>query len=323
MPPSVSPVTVENNDIKSSVLSTLDSELYSCDRNPDSSQFPNNSFTKAKRKRSIAAISTWDHARPPKTGEAERSSNGRDKLWWCSYCANPTYSCASTTTARNHLRKTHNIVVQVEESKAKQLRSERFKNIFNKVELTQETKRQAEEKRILKKSLHSKAFHEALVQLITLRNLPHRMVEWPEFQALLMTVNYTVNEILVTAHSTVSRLIDRSFVVHKEIFKQKLQQSLSKIHFTIDMWTSPNHKAFQAICVHFVDADTKTLCKALIGLPEHRRFHGGEEQAAAFWPIAEEFNVVGKIGYFTGDNHGSNDKLCRAISRKLEALNIQ
>jgi hypothetical protein len=89
------------------------------------------------------------------------------------------------------------------------------------------------------------------------------------------------------------------------------------------MWTSPNHKALQAICVHFVDADTRKLCKALIGLPEHRGSHGGEEQAAAFWPIAEEFNIVGKIGYFTGDNHGSNDKMCRAISRKLEALNIQ
>jgi hypothetical protein len=169
MPPSVSPVTVEDNDIESSVLSTLDSELYSCDRSPGSSQFPNNSFTKAKRKRSIAAISTWDHARPPKTGEAERSSNGRNKLWWCSYCANPTYSCASTITARNHLKKTHSIVVQVEESKAKQLRSEKLENIFNKMELTQETKRQTEEEKILKKSLHSKTFHETLVQLITLK----------------------------------------------------------------------------------------------------------------------------------------------------------
>ena len=89
------------------------------------------------------------------------------------------------------------------------------------MEQTQEAKRQAEEERILKKALNSKAFHEALVQLIILRNLPHRVVEWPEFQALLTTVNYTVDEVLVTAHSTVSKLIDRSFVVHKEILKQK------------------------------------------------------------------------------------------------------
>src|SRR6516164_5299471 len=105
MPSSVSPTTVEDDDIESSILSTLDSELHSCDGSSSS-----NPSIKAKRKRSVAAISTWDHARPPKSGEAERSSNARDKLWWCSYCINPTYSCASTTTARNHLRKVHGII---------------------------------------------------------------------------------------------------------------------------------------------------------------------------------------------------------------------
>jgi hypothetical protein len=103
------------------------------------------------------------------------------------------------------------------------------------------------------------------------------VVEWPEFQALLTTVNYMVDEALVTAHSTVAKLIDHSFVINKEILKQELQKSLSKIHFTVDMWTSPNHKALQAICVHFVDADTKNLCKVLIGLPEYRGSHGGED----------------------------------------------
>ena len=89
------------------------------------------------------------------------------------------------------------------------------------------------------------------------------------------------------------------------------------------MWTSLNHKALQAICVHFVDADTKKLCKALIGLLEHQGSHGGEEQVTAFWPITEEFSIGGDIRYFTSDNHSSNDKMCRAIARKLEALNIQ
>src|SRR5438876_1054654 len=103
-----------------------------------------------------------------------------------------------------------------------------------------------------------------------------------------MIVNYTIDELLIMAHSTLTKLIDRSFVVHKEVLKLKLQASLSKIHFTVDMWTSLNHKALQAICAHFVDADTKKLVKALIALPEHQGAHGGEEQATALWTVVNE-----------------------------------
>ncbi|ODQ69002.1 hypothetical protein LIPSTDRAFT_76489, partial [Lipomyces starkeyi NRRL Y-11557] len=59
----------------------------------------------------------------------------------------------------------------------------------------------------------------------------------------------------------------------------------AKIHFSVDVWTSTNHKAFQAICAHFVDDHTKQLQKALIALPELQS-HGGEEQAAKFLQVA-------------------------------------
>jgi hypothetical protein len=124
------------------------------------------------------------------------------------------------------------------------MRTEQLENIFSRVEQKRITKLKAEEEEILRAAINKKVFHEALVQLITLRNLPHRMVEWAEFQALLATINYTVDEVLVTAHSTISKLIDHSFVIHEEILKEKLRNSLSKIHFTVDMWTSPNYKAF-------------------------------------------------------------------------------
>ncbi|KAK9320013.1 hypothetical protein V1517DRAFT_356492 [Lipomyces orientalis] len=44
--------------------------------------------------------------------------------------------------------------------------------------------------------LNKRALQEALVQLIVMRNLSYNAVEWPELQALLMTVNYTVEPLL-------------------------------------------------------------------------------------------------------------------------------
>ena len=50
-----------------------------------------------------------------------------------------------------------------------------------------------------------------------------------------MTVNYTVEDVLVTAVGTILKLIETSFVVYREILKLKLYRSLLKIHFLINM----------------------------------------------------------------------------------------
>ena len=74
-----------------------------------------------------------------------------------------------------------------------------------------------------------------------MRNLPYNAATWPELHALLMTVNYTAEEVVINAGGTIPKLIEKSFTVYREILKLKLRRSLSKIHFSIDMWTSPNH----------------------------------------------------------------------------------
>jgi hypothetical protein len=209
-------------------------------------------------------------------------------------------------------------VVEAQENKAKKLRTERLENIWKKTEVQKLQKVEEREERVLKAAINERAVHEALVQLIAVRNLPYNAATWPELQALLMTVNYTVEEVLLHAHGAVPKLIEQSFVVHREILKSKLHRSLSKIHFSVDMWTSPNHRAFQAIVAHFIDADTRTLQKALIALPELPS-HGGEDQAYAFLRVGEDYEILGNLGYFCGDNHGSNDKMCRFISAGLIA----
>jgi hypothetical protein len=83
------------------------------------------------------------------------------------------------------------------------------------------------------------------------------------------------------------------------------------------MWTSPNKKAFQAICAHWVDSGRR-LCKALLALPKHRGRHSGEEQAAAVIRTVEDYGIINKIGYFTGDNHGLNNKMNCYISKDVD-----
>ena len=104
--------------------------------------------------------------------------------------------------------------------------------------------------------------------------------------------------------------------------RKRIQSALSKIHLFFDVWTSPNKILFLGICTHFVDRDSQQLFKALIGLCPLTG-HGGDKQAEVLIPVIEDFGIARKIGYCIGDNHGSNDKVCHAISFFLQEKKIR
>jgi predicted ATPase len=52
----------------------------------------------------------------------------------------------------------------------------------------------------------------------------------------------------------------------------------------------------------------------LIGLPERQFSHSGPQQASHIMELIRRFNIAGNIGFFTGDNAGSNDTCLKAIS---------
>jgi hypothetical protein len=318
---------IVDDDNQSSVLSTLDFDAFSrtishVPGGKSSSSANTNIDAILKRKRKHTALDTWSYARLPREGELERSTTGRKpRIWYCSFfgCQTPVKRFESTTGARYHLKKDHGIIVEVDDSKAKKARTQTLKSVFEAVAQRQEERREDKEYQVLQSVINREAFKEALARLITLRDMPFNCVEWPELQALLMTVNYAMEEVFrgFQSHSVVPEIISNSFLVHKDFLKRKLSNSLSLIHFTVDMWTSPNQKAFLAICGHWVDRETKKLCKALLAMPQIRGKHGGEEQAPYVIRVAKEYDIIERIGYFTSDNHGSNDKLLRHISIDL------
>jgi hypothetical protein len=51
--------------------------------------------------------------------------------------------------------------------------------------------------------------------------------------------------------------------------------------------------------------------------------HAGAEVAPVFEATLELFNIKGKAGFITADNHGANDTLCTALSEVLNNWNPQ
>jgi hypothetical protein len=154
------------------------------------------------------------------------------------------------------------------------------------------------------------------------RNLPYDAITWPELQALLLTVNYTCEEALIDSSNTVPKVIKKAYVLNKEILKQKLQSSLTLIHLSLNAWTSPYQKTFIAICSHFVD-DTGVLRKALLTLPFLPSKHGGDKQVEVLWQVLKDYQILNKVRYYIGDNHGSNNKLLQGLSKRLQEAKIE
>lgn len=94
------------------------------------------------------------------------------------------------------------------------------------------------------------------------------------------------------------------------------------MHFSFDLWTSPNHRAFLGIIGHWIDPLTNTLKATLLGL---RRFYGphtGSNQASYFWDIATDYDLTRRIGHFVLDNASNNDTAVQQICDRLAELGI-
>jgi hypothetical protein len=87
------------------------------------------------------------------------------------------------------------------------------------------------------------------------------------------------------------------------------------VHFSIDIWSSPNHHSLLAIVAHFINRDSRQLCKALLALRELEGAHSGEAIAETFLRVINSYGIQDKIGYFTLDNAYNNNTMLQAVAK--------
>ncbi|KAG7002669.1 ATP-dependent DNA helicase PIF1 [Fusarium oxysporum f. sp. conglutinans] len=260
----------------------------------------------------------------------ERGEKARDasyhEIWYCKHCDStkkPNSVTTNLSRARKHLRDFHGIRVieHVERSDLKKQQHGTITDLFGRQEERQASRDLTEEK-YLANAINIPAFEEALARLLAVRNIAPTFIEYPEFHAVILSCNYMARDVLLRSRRAVPKLLKKTFAQHKQGLVKKLHNSLSSmVHFTIDMWTSSEQKAaYQAIVVHFVDAETRGVAQALLSLREFKGSHNGKLQAKAFLEVVEEYDLRGKVGYFTMDNHDANDTMLGDIAKEIDGL---
>ena len=97
------------------------------------------------------------------------------------------------------------------------------------------------------------AFRRELLQWIVTRQHSFIEVEDPHFQGMLMALNQSVQAYLVDSGDTIKNWPEEEFVKAAACVKELLSTSLSRIHISMDLWSSPNGYALCGIVAHFVD----------------------------------------------------------------------
>ncbi|KAJ6436596.1 hypothetical protein O9K51_10838 [Purpureocillium lavendulum] len=218
---------------------------------------------------------------------------------------------------RDHLRDKHCIRIS-ETRTAKMIGQQNAIDRLFEQQAARQEGHDIEQEHHLLAAVDDELYNQALVNLLTAHSLPHSLVEWPEWYAMLHTVNYMAPGVVTQSRGQVPKLLEASFITHREKLRSKLKSSLTQVHFSIDIWSSPNHHSLLGIVAHFIDRECRQLRKALLALRELEGAHSGEAIAETFLTVIDSYGLHGQVGYFTLDNAYNNDTMLQAIAKACD-----
>lgn len=183
-------------------------------------------------------------------------------MWKCKHCNELQFATANNRNKEAHLDKRHRITKHGNKTP----RPNPFRGTYlsNAPAEPQEPIRQSEAYVQLPVIIKSTVFQDALVAFIVLCHLAISLIESTVFIELLTVLYPSLGQSkLLPGKDTMRAWIIDAFEVRKKRMRTMLQKSESKIHFSFDLWTSPNHLALLGIMAHFIDAraQNQSVCQ--------------------------------------------------------------
>jgi hypothetical protein len=266
---------------------------------------------------SIKQLSTiHQHCRETTKEEKLRTKS----RYFCKYCIRPEDSLGhhqSTDGLRYHLKTHHQITWNRSENAPRTTPRDTANQTVDQLYETFLVRGDAKglEGEILSRTIDKEVIQKTLTDLIIVRRLPFSCVEWPEFHAFIKALNPVAHslDVIPIHHTTITNWIDKAFQEGQDIVRRVLQSAKTPIHLAVDIWTCPNHTLLLGICASLVDIFDKYQ-NILIGLRTVAS-QSGEDQWETLRPVLESYGIEKKIGVVVADNAGSNDVLCRTMSK--------
>src|SRR5579859_4422054 len=279
----------------------VNSTLANCWVNPEPSTFasipppstatsstssdPENPESNPNKRKRVGSSYIWNHG--TKIIRSDGSSG-----WKCIHCRH-VLPVSSTSNQRYHLRETHKITDPEHHANDQPTTLDRH----------------------ILRPFRVDVARKLLVEYHVEHRLPFLAIDSPALQRLLEYLDPRSVKALTTANTLRADCI-RYFEIAKNTIINILSSAMSRIHLTWDLWTSPNFKAMIAITTHWTDKNWKVQ-STLIAIREIEGDHDGENISQIIHAVIKEFEIVDRIGYFTGDNASNNDTAMKCLNRRI------
>lgn len=124
------------------------------------------------------------------------------------------------------------------------------------------------------------------------------------------------SKILPRDGDTIRNWILQEFKTRQKELVTALQTSKSMVHFSFDLWTSPNYQSILGIVGHYLSARGKNIT-ILLGLRRLMGAHLGANMAEQVIRIIKDYDLIKKMGYFVLDNATNNDTCLEEVFNEL------
>lgn len=141
-------------------------------------------------------------------------------------------------------------------------------------------------------------FKALLLDYIVSENQAFNTLESSRLQRIFAYLNPAVaRRGCLPGHQTMANWIEAAYEANVGLIKEFLDNALSNINLSFDLWTSRRMVAFYGTTAHFCDARGKYR-SFLLALPQHAGSHAGSNIAETISEIITTFSLEKKLGYF-------------------------
>jgi hypothetical protein len=248
---------------------------------------------------------------------AQLTTDGNNKFWLCKYCHisghhdAALFASESTTSIIYHLKQQH----RLEEFGYKATGSDPFSIAKRTTSLTPYL---GSRRAVFNDLKFKDDFTDWVIDLdLTFRQATHQRTNE-------IFINYLedIDKILPRSPFTLSSWVKEKWLGdggRRVWLRAKLHSAKSKVHISMDAWTSEEGTNYLAVIAHFLDERHK-LQTALLDLPPLKGPHSGENIAKVLSTVIDFYDVSPIIGFFMMDNATSNDVCIQELAEQYPTI---
>ncbi len=227
------------------------------------------------------------------------------------------YKCsAGTKNIRDHLLKRHGWTSLTGVQNKRKRENERIKDVVKRMGPAVEERRNAFRKKLLSESLDKETLEYLFVLTVILCDHHFNLVQNHTFPTWLEYVNSAANDFLPNSCSTIRARMMSLYEEGQRRIYLVLQDALSSIHISYDVWTSPNDLEILGIVSHLTNEERR-LQALLLALVKVERAHTGKQVDAHIFMVLDQYHIKDRLGDSVMDNATSNDRMLTSISHQL------